>query len=81
MIDIALYVLLGIAISCGVQAAVGKHKAKRERFERIVKANMVDVFWEQMKTVNSYQIRDFKERTELIIDSKLAEKEGKHETD
>ena len=35
MIDIALYVLLGIAISCGVQVAVGKHKAKRERFERI----------------------------------------------
>lgn len=75
MIDIALYVLLGIAISCGVQVAVGKHKAKQERFKRIVKANMVDVFWEQLKLVHSYQILDLGERIEDIVVKKLAEKE------
>ena len=31
MLDIALYVLLGIAISCGVQGLVGRHKSRHLR--------------------------------------------------
>ena len=85
MIDIALYVLLGIAISCCVQGFVGSCKSKRQTRENRRKVEVQNIAEQaaRIEFANEKYIMQNALRTEMskYIDSKLAEKERKHEAD
>ena len=79
MIDIALYVLLGIFIAVVAQSWMGFCKERRERNERRMASTMNNVFYRELGNIRPYQLQGLEERIEAIIDSKLAEKEGEHD--
>ena len=83
MLDIALYVLLGIAISCCVQGFVGfcKSKQKTRENRRKVEVQNIAERAARIEFVNQKYIMLNDLRTEMAkyIDSKLAEKEGEHD--
>ena len=85
MIDIALCVLLGIAISCGVQGFVGACKSKRKSRENRRKVEVQNIAEQAARIEVANQkyimLKDLRTEMATYIDSKLAEKEGEHETD
>lgn len=85
MIDIMLYVLLGIFIACVVQSLVDNYRTRRQAKDQVLTAKIRRISRQEMKS--ELDGRDLvtthilKAELCAYIDSKLAEKEGEHESD
>ena len=83
MIDIALYVLLGIFIACVIQSLVDKYRARRQAKNQVLTAKIRRITRQEMKSEldgrDLVSVHILKSELCAYIDSKLEEKEGEHE--